>query len=310
MIMYEPLVTHRSEYLEVRGLRHHFRHWGDNGAPVLLALHGWMDSSASFQFVADRLAGDFHIVAPDWRGFGRTQWGGGDSYEVGEYLGDLDAFCRHFSPSAPILLMGHSMGGNMAMLYAGVRSERVGAVVNLEGLGLAAQPADAAPGRLRQWMDQIVAGARLGDYDSPEAYAQRLMRDNPRLDAAKALFLARENGCPEGGRWRLRADPVHKIVNRVLYRLEEVLACWRGIVAPVLWVEAADSAVLAKAVAEPGYEGRLACVASLQRAMVADAGHMLHQDRPAEVAQLVADFLARAATVPGGRPTMSAWNPS
>jgi len=304
MIMYEPLVAPRSEYLDVRGLRHHFRHWGDNGAPLLLALHGWMDSSASFQFVADRLARRFHIVAPDWRGFGRTQWGGGDSYEVGEYLGDLDAFCRHLSPSGPLLLLGHSMGGNMAMLYAGVRPDRVAAVVNLEGLGLAAQPAEAAPGRLRQWLDQIAAGARLADYDSPQTYAQRLMRDNPGLDAGKALFLARENGCPDGERWRLRADPAHKIVNRVLYRLEEVLACWRGIAAPVLWVEAADSAVRARAWAEPGYEDRLACVASLQRALVEDAGHMLHQERPDEVAQLVADFLARAATVPDGRPTM------
>lgn len=304
MTPYEPLAAPRSEYLDIRGLRHHLRHWGDNGAPLLVALHGWMDSSASFQFVADRLAGAFHVVAPDWRGFGRTQWGGADSYEVGEYLGDLDALCRHLAPTGPILLMGHSMGGNMAMLYAGVRPERVAALVNLEGLGLPAVKAEAVPGRLRQWLDQIAGGARLSDYDSQEAYARRLLQANPRLGAAQAAFLARENGCAQGERWRLRADPAHKIVNRVAYRLEEVLACWREIIAPVLWVEAACSASRARMLAEPGYEDRLACVASLQRVVVEDAGHMMHHDRPAEVAQLVADFLTPLATGRGPRPTM------
>ncbi|VCU72577.1 Haloalkane dehalogenase [Pigmentiphaga humi] len=307
--MYEPLAPSRSEYLQIRGLRHHFRCWGERDAPLLLALHGWMDSSASFQFIADRLAGRYRIVAPDWRGFGKTAWSGGDSYEVGEYLGDLDAFCRHFSPSSPLLLLGHSMGGNMSMLYAGVRPERVAAVVNLEGLGLPAVAAQAVPARLRQWLDQIAAGARLGDYDDAAAYAQRMLRDNPRLDPDRALFLASENGHEAGGRWRLRADPAHKIVNRVAYRIEEVLACWRAIAAPVLWVEAAESAQRARMHALPDYAGRLACVASMQRAEVADAGHMLHQERPAEVADLVSGFLERFAPVPAAGPTMGAWTP-
>lgn len=302
--MYKPLVPSRSDYLEIRGLRHHFRHWGDTDAPMVLALHGWMDSSASFQFIADHLGSGFHLVAPDWRGFGRTAWGGSDSYEVGEYLGDLDAFCRHFSPSAPLAVLGHSMGGNIAMLYAGVRPERVDAVVNLEGLGLPAVSPEAVPGRLRQWLDQIATGARLGDYADAQAYAQRLVRDNPRLDPARAAFLAQENGQQAEGRWRLRADPAHKIINRVAYRVEEVLACWREIAAPVLWVEAADSPMRAKMLAEPGYEDRLRCVASLQRVLVEEAGHMLHQERPAEVAQLVADFLGRVTTQRGARPTM------
>ncbi|MDX3905039.1 MAG: alpha/beta hydrolase [Pigmentiphaga sp.] len=302
--MYEPIVPSRSHYVEIRGLRHHFRHWGDTGAPLLLALHGWMDSSATFQFLADDLGQRFHLVAPDWRGFGRTAWGGGDSYEVGEYLGDLDAFCRYLAPDRPVMLLGHSMGGNMAMLYAGVRPERVAAVVNLEGLGLPAVPPQAVPARLRQWLDQIAAGARLGDYEDAAAYARRLVRDNPRLDPDRAAFLATHNGRLVQGRWRLRADPAHKIINRVAYRLEEVLACWQEITAPVLWVEASESATRARMLAEPGYETRLACVASIQRVVMEGVGHMLHQERPAEVAQLVADFLSSAAMAGEGRPTM------
>jgi len=274
------------------------------GKPLVLALHGWMDSSATFQFLADHLGKRFHVVAPDWRGFGRTDWGGADSYEVGEYLGDLDAFCRILSPSAPLLLLGHSMGGNMAMLYAGVRPDRVAGVVNLEGLGLPAVPAERVPGRLRQWLNEIATGAMLMDYADAGAYAQRMMRDNPRLDPSFAVFLARENGHEIDGRWKLRANPAHMIVNRVAYRLEEVLACWREIAAPVLWVEARDSASRSRMLKEPGYEDRLKCVALLQRALVEDAGHMLHQERPAEVAQLVADFLGPLLAPRGVRPTM------
>ena len=152
--------------------------------------------------------------------------------------------------------------------------------------------------------DEIATGAMLMDYADAGAYAQRMMRDNPRLDPSFAVFLARENGHEIDGRWKLRANPAHMIVNRVAYRLEEVLACWREIAAPVLWVEARDSASRSRMLKEPGYEDRLKCVALLQRALVEDAGHMLHQERPAEVAQLVADFLGPLLAPRGVRPTM------
>ena len=64
----------RSRFLSIRGLRYHLREWGLEGAPKLFMLHGWMDVSASFQFVVDELAADWHVIAPDWRGFGQTEW--------------------------------------------------------------------------------------------------------------------------------------------------------------------------------------------------------------------------------------------
>ncbi len=289
--MYVPFFPARSDFVEIRGLRHHFRHWGQEGAPLLLALHGWMDSSVSFQLLADRLADRWHIVAPDWRGFGQTQWGGGDSYEFGEYLGDLDGFCKHYSPQDAVTLMGHSMGGNVSMLFAGVLPDRVKQVINLEGLGMPGIAAAAVPERLRLWLSQIHEGGRLGDYSSYEDYAARLQRGNARLSQAHALFLAKHSGQNVGERWQLFADPAHKVVNRVAYRVEEVLACWRAIKAPVLWVEAADSQVRRNMLALDDYEARLAVVPDLERVLIEDAGHMLHHDQAARVAQLVADFL-------------------
>jgi len=289
--MYVPRAASRSEIVTVRGVPHHLRHWGAPEAPLLVMLHGWMDVAASFQFIADHLADRWHVVAPDWRGFGLTGPTGVDCYEFSDYLGDLDALLRHLSPEAPVALVGHSMGGNIAMLYAGVRPDRVCAVVNLEGLGLPGTRADEVPARLASWLDQLQAGARLQDYPSLDAVAERLRKTNPRLTTDRAAFLAQHWARPLGGRWVLLADPAHKILNRVAYRVDEVQACWRAIQAPVLWVEADDSDILRRMTALPDYEGRLAAVGRLQRATVANASHMLHHDQPEEVAQLVAEFL-------------------
>ena len=289
--MYVPRVPSRSETLVVRGVPHHLRHWGKPCAPLLLALHGWMDVAASFQFVADHLADRWHIVAPDWRGFGLTGPTGVDCYEFSDYLGDLDALLRHLSPDAPVPLVGHSMGGNIAMLYAGVRPERISAVVNLEGLGLPGTQAQDVPARLASWLDQLVEGAKLQDYASADAVAERLRKTNPRLTPDRAAFLAQHWAKEVNGRWVLLADPAHKILNRVAYRVDEVQACWRAIQAPVLWVEADDSDILRRMTALPDYRSRLEAVRHLRQATVANASHMLHHDQPEAVAQLVAEFL-------------------
>lgn len=114
----------RSEFLAVRGRRYHLRIWGEDDAPTLVVLHGWGDVSASFQFVVDELPGNWRVVAPDWRGFGLTQWNDGP-YWFPDYLADLDALLEHYSPNEPARIVGHSMGAIVASLYAGVRPERI-----------------------------------------------------------------------------------------------------------------------------------------------------------------------------------------
>jgi len=145
----------RSEFIAVRGLRYHVRHWGSEGAPKLFMAHGWMDVSASFQFVVDCLQRDWHVIAPDWRGFGLTNNPGVDCYWFADYLGDLDAILAHYSPAEPVNLLGHSMGGNVVCLYAGVRPHRIRKLVNLEGFGLPATRPEQAPGRYAKWLDEL-----------------------------------------------------------------------------------------------------------------------------------------------------------
>jgi pimeloyl-ACP methyl ester carboxylesterase len=290
----------RSDFITIRGLRTHVRQWGDAQSPKLFLLHGWMDVSASFQFLVDALAGDWHVIAPDWRGYGETDWPtrhpGADAYWFPDYLGDLEALVDHYQPDGQLNLVGHSMGGNAVCLYAGVRPQRVRRVVNLEGFGMAATRPEQAPGRYAKWLDELKERPTLNTYASEQAVAARLQKNNPRLSDEKASFLAahwsRRNA---EGRWEILGDPAHKIVNPYLYRLDEVMAVWAEASAPVLQVEAKDSATLRwiagkTPVAE--FKSRYTAFADFREVVIDDAGHMLHHDQPEQVARLIEDFCA------------------
>jgi pimeloyl-ACP methyl ester carboxylesterase len=285
-----------SLYLDVRGLRYHCRAWGDRRAPLLVMLHGWMDVSASFQFVVDALAHEWRVIAPDWRGYGLTQWSGADSYWFPDYLGDLDALLRVFSPTEPVRLAGHSMGGNVACLYAGIRPQRIARLINLEGFGLrATDPADA-PQRYATWLDELAEPQRFRDYASFDELATRLCEANPRLARWRAEFLARHWGAvAPDGRVALRSDPAHKRIYPVLYRLEEAQACWRRVTAPVLWVEGALSQTpRALRLDAEQIADRRSAFANLVTHTLPDAGHMLHHDQPEALASIVEAFLRGA----------------
>jgi pimeloyl-ACP methyl ester carboxylesterase len=297
-----PQRPSRSRYLDIRGLRYHLREWGPPEAPAartVWMLHGWMDVSASFQFVVDALAADWRVLAPDWRGFGLTERSGADSYWFADYLGDLDTLLDCVSPGAPVNLLGHSMGGNIAMLYAGIRPRRVRAVVNLEGFGLRATSASAAPHRYGLWLDGLKTGAKLRDYASLSDVEARLMKNNPRLTLDRAAFLAAHWAALDAhGRYVIAGDPAHRIVNPVLYRLDEMLECFKRIDCPVLWLQGEHTDVV-KHIADDAIEAlreidrRRALVARVASAVVPEAGHMLHHDQPETVARLLAEFLAR-----------------
>lgn len=286
-----------SLFLAIRGLRYHVRRWpppsSRSGAPKMFLLHGWMDVSASFQFVVDALRGDWDVYAPDWRGYGLTEWGRSDSYWFPDYLADLDKILEHFAPQDAVNLVGHSLGGNVAALYAGIRPARVARLVNLEGFGMAPTRPEQAPKRYARWLNELHERPTLRPYKDFDALAERLREGNPRLTREKADFLARHWGREEGKTVVLRGDPAHKIVNPLLYRIEEVRACWREVSAPVLWVDAAESDTLKRlGLSEAQHAERRSAFAVLTYQTVKDAGHMLHHDQPEAVARLIDEFLA------------------
>ena len=295
MDAYVPKNKSASTFLDVRNVRYHVREWGDAGAPLLVMLHGWMDVSASFQFLVDELVSDWHVVAPDWRGYGLTGWSDAGCYWLPDYLGDLDALLEHYAQSVPVNLVGHSMGGNMALMYSGIRPERIARLVNLEGLGMASDAPSKAPGRLAKWLAELRDPPTLTTYDSLEAVVRRLQKTNPRLPEDRARFLAQHWAEPSGdGRYRIQGDPAHKVINPYLYRAEEATACWSAIAAPTLWVMARESAYAQRMDALAGYAERIASIRDVRRVWIEDAGHMMHHDQPREIAELIEAFMHRA----------------
>jgi pimeloyl-ACP methyl ester carboxylesterase len=291
---YPVLREPRHETLQVRGLDMHLTRWGpepsESVLPVFL-LHGWLDAGATFQFMVDALRGDWPLVALDWRGFGRSEWPQ-QGYWFPDYLGDLDAVLDQLSPAAPARLVGHSMGGNIACSYAGVRPERVRCVVNLEGFGLSRTAPPQAPARMRKWLDQLQAPAARKDYASFDELASVIRFRYPRFSAAQAAFVAAAWGkLDAGGRVRLAGDPRHHWVNPILYKREDAESCWRELRAPLLMLVGEESDMLAKLGADGTTEAFRAIFPHIEIARVAGAGHMLHIEKPELVAPLVESFL-------------------
>ncbi len=282
-----------SVFVPVRGLRYHCRCWGEALAPKLFMLHGWMDVSASFQFLVDALRGDWRVIAPDWRGFGLSEWANSDSYWFPDYFADLDRLLEHFQPASAATLLGHSMGGNVAAMYAGIRPARVAKLVNLEGLGLTGTRAERAPERYARWLAELGEKPAFRDYENFAALAERLRGNNSLLSGEKASFLARHWGRSKpDGRVELASDPAHKLVNPVLYRVEEAEACWRKVAAPVLWVVGAESkAPEMLKLSSADLAARKACFQRLAERVIPEAGHMLHHDQPERLAAVIEEFL-------------------
>ena len=296
----------RSRFVSIRGLRQHLWQWGEADTvtpdcPALLMLHGWMDVGASFQFLIDalwQLEGERRcILALDWRGFGQTAAPAADSYWFPDYLGDLDALLDSLGLDGKPLqidLLGHSMGGNVAMIYAGVRPERIRRLISVEGFGLPQTRPSQAPGRYVKWLDSLRAAPELRTYPSVDAVAERLRKTNPLLAVSRSRWLATQWARERSdGRWEVLADPAHRRPNPVLYRSEEVLACWERIAAPLLWVEGdrSDNSRWQSGYPREEFEGRLALVKHVERHRLGPSGHMVHHDQPEALAAHLQRFL-------------------
>ena len=290
--MPEALKPSSSQIVLIRDLAYHVRTWGEADAPKLFMLHGWMDVGASFQFLVDALRRDWYVIAPDWRGFGRSAWCA-DGYWFADYIADLEAILDAFAPHEAARLVGHSLGGNVVTLYAGIRPERVAKVVSLDGFGIPAEDASNAPGKYAKWLDALRDPPAFAPYASLAAVADRLQKSNPRLSRDKAEFLASHwaEVLPDGSA-RLVSDPRHKLPFPIVYRMEEVRATWARVAAPVLWVGASDSFILKwLGDGERGLRERMSALPDCRLVTIPDAGHMLHHDQPAAVAAAIEPFL-------------------
>ena len=284
----------RTERIEVRGLRYNIRHWGAENAPAVFFLHGWMDCSPTFQFVVDALAQDWHVIAPDWRGYGDSEWLS-RPYWFSDYYADLHEILAHYSPGRPARLVGHSMGANIAAIYAGACPKRVSQLVMLDFLGLKPPPEDDSPTLIGRWLRHVSRKPFGGVYPDCETFARRFIDLNPRLSEARAAYLS-QHVCRfrDDGSVEMNCDPWHRVPSPMVYHAEDNLACWRKVEAPVMLAIASHGYANQRFGNDPEeFQRRVGCFRDVRVVPISDSGHNVQHDQPEQVARAIEGFLTR-----------------
>ena len=284
----------RTEKIDVRGLRYNVRHWGVEDAPAVFFLHGWMDCSPTFQFVVDALKQAWHVIAPDWRGYGKSEWLH-RPYWFPDYYADFDCLLSRYSPDKPARIVGHSMGANVAGSYAGIRPRRVSQLVMLDFLGLKPAIGDDSPNLFSRWLGHVENGVAAKLHPNCEALAVRLMEANPRLTEARATFLSQKASRMNGdGSVTMACDPWHRVPSPMVYRVEDTLDCWRRVEAPVQLLIAEQGSIVRRFGDDPReLERRLSSIPDLRTVSIPDSSHNVQHDQPERVAAAIEDFLRR-----------------
>ena len=289
--IYQSKREPRFSNISVRDIDYQITEWGDSKKELILYLHGWGDTGSTFQFVVDSFEKDWHVVAPDWRGFGKSSHFG-KSYWFPDYLADLDVLLDKFSPEEPIHIIGHSMGANVAGLYAGIKPNRIKSFINLEGFGLTDGDPEKAPDNYFRWIEKGKFGEKFQVYESFNELVPRILKRSPNMTIDKALYVAHEWAeLNNDGVIRLRADPLHKLPNATQYRRSEAEACWKRITAKILVIVGEETKF--SAVLTPFIDSDIDQFASNNSKLISipNAGHMLHFEVPDVLAKEIEKFL-------------------
>jgi pimeloyl-ACP methyl ester carboxylesterase len=283
----------RHTFLDSQGLPIHCLEWGDSeGAPLIL-VHGYLDLAESWRAFVDALQTrqrNLWVIAPDCRGHGDSGWiGAGGYYHFPDYVFDLDCVVRAHSLNS-FALIGHSMGGTISLLYAGTFPERIKKLVLIEGIGPVGMTFSDAPLRMEKWITELHERGRrhFREYTSLAAGAGQLRQTNPRLSESTALEIARaamkQN---DRGKWIWKFDPLHRTTAPQPFYTAQALEFLRRIQSPVLLIDGAQS----RQTRRTDKQERYAAIANHQRVTIAGAGHMVHQDNPEQLADVVGDFI-------------------
>ncbi|MBA2399684.1 MAG: alpha/beta hydrolase [Bradyrhizobium sp.] len=279
----------QSRYFQSQGLKLHFTDWGNGQAPPLLLVHGGLDHSRSWDHLAQALAADFHVVAPDLRGHGDSGWATGSSYSLADHVYDLTNLVKS-EGFGPVAIVGHSMGGMVSLTYAGAFPERVSKLVVLDGVtNFPARRPKPADVRISDWAGDLdkLAQRKIHRYSTVADGADRIVGRNPRLTRAQAMHLA-THGMKrnDDGSFSWKYDPYLRA--RAPYRLslDDNIGLWSRIACPTLLVAASESFL-----PDPEKAGVMSHFKHAELAKIAGAGHWLQHDRPDEVLGLIQKFL-------------------
>ncbi len=262
-------------------LKLRYADWGNADAPPLLLLHGGRDHSRNWDWTARALKDRWHIIAPDWRGHGDSDWSADGEYKMLSYVYDLTQLV-HQQKLAPVTIVAHSMGGNIALRYAGLYPDRVRRLVAIEGLGpspklLAKRNAGDFAERIRDWIDKKreAAGRTPRRYDSIDAALARMIEANRHLSQAQARHLTIHGvNRNEDGSYSWKFDPYLNIWGDADISSDQMHSLWSRITAPTLLMYGANSWA-----SNPEEDGRIVHFRNARVSLFEDAGHWLHHDQ-------------------------------
>ena len=279
----------QSRFFESQGLRLHYADWGNEDAPPILLVHGGRDHCRSWDLIARSLQPHFHVLAPDLRGHGDSDWTKGGSYSLTEYVYDLSRLVRH-TAAHEVAIIGHSMGGMVGLIYAGTFPDQVSALVVLDGVTVLPN-AKSVPTheRITKWVGQLdsLEDRQPRRYHTIDEAVAQMRRYNKRLPPEMAQHLAafslRRN---EDETYSWKFDPYQRA--RAPHRLspEDHMSLWSRITCPTLLLHAEESFLQ-----NPETAGLAKYFQHARIETMSGAGHWLHHDKPDEVFGSIRTFL-------------------
>jgi len=292
-----PVPEPRHEYYESQRIRLHYAVWGDGAKRPLLLIHGGQDHCRNWDFVASRLIDSYTLYAPDLRGHGDSGWAIGGMYSLPEFVYDTSVLAD--SLPRPLVVVGHSLGGAIALQYAGTFPDAVSRVVAIEGWGppmIEEQPAHV---RMRQWVQHMheMESRKPRRYPNREEATRRMIEANPHLTPEMArhltLYGTRMN---EDGTFSWKFDNYVRIRSPYQFNLEDATDIWGQITAPTLLIKGAESWA-----PDPERSGRVRSIQQRRTVVIENAGHWVHHDQLDRVMEVMLDFLAEEKASAAGR---------
>lgn len=277
----------RDRVIRANRLNLHLLEWGDAGRVALL-LHGFLEHAHVWDWVAPSLAAaGHHVFALDWRGHGDSEWiGAGGYYHFVDYVADLAGIVRALG--GQVALVGHSMGGGAALLYAGTEPERVRALVSIEGLGVPDTDPRTVPERVVSWLRDLErAEQRRRSAISFDAAVQRLHDRFPRFSEAIARHLVEFGTCDAAGQRVWKFDPLHQTRAPQPTYVAQAREFWKRVTCPVLYVEGTETSLR---LPQADLDERLTALRA-QRVTIPGSGHHPHLEQPEALVRALLGFL-------------------
>jgi len=280
-----------SHFYYSQRLKLHYVDWGNHDLPLAILVHGGRDHARSWDQVALELRRNFHVVAPDLRGHGDSDWAIGGSYSITDHVLDLGQLISAVNPRTPVVLIGHSLGAGIVLQRAGVFPAAVRAVVAIEGLGPPGAMLRETPAheRMESWVTDMLALAQRKprEYPTIEQAMARMREANPHLGPELARHLTvygvRRN---ENGTFSWKYDNYTRATSPYLFNLKDAMEIWSHIRCPVLLVRGDASWA-----GDWERDGRLNAFRTSQLKTIAGAGHWVHHDKLAAFLAVIRPFL-------------------